>query len=220
MVFLHQFGGNRESSYRHQDMVLDMGHNSFAFDLRPGATKTSIDDWARDLKRVLDSLQGDKILYTFSFPSVAVPALLGRRQRADVRGWISDGGPFCDVWHCVRRLLAKRKRGNPIARLIRTWQAWRNFGGFDYDVNVRRWLESLDPEFPILSIRATADQLVPVHSIDRFFDLNQRLNLTKFTLEGVGHLEGLRRAPENYRRAVENFLKTVSARRSTPRSSV
>src|SRR4051812_33939799 len=78
IVFVHNYGGNRDSSIAHQDLMLTLGYNCFSFDLKTRLKDARIPDWADELETVLNALEGEKIIFTLSFPSVTVPTLLGR----------------------------------------------------------------------------------------------------------------------------------------------
>ncbi|MBX3020803.1 MAG: hypothetical protein KF799_03940 [Bdellovibrionales bacterium] len=214
VVFVHQYAGNRDSSRQHQDMVLAMGFNSFSFNLTPRLRDASIPIWADELGAVLDAVEGPKILYSFSFPSVSVPTLLARAPREDVKAWICDGGPFSEIWRCYWNLLTHFKIGHPIPRFFATSRNFFAAGGWRYDSWVRRNLALMQP-LPILSIRNTQDPLVPMRAIDKFFALGgPELQPERLTIESRGHLDGLSVAPKIYTHRVHEFLasKIVFAR--------
>lgn len=211
IVFIHQYGGNADTSHRHQDMVLDMGYNCFSFRLTPRIRDAGIEGWAEELREVLDAIEGPKIIYSFSFPSVSVPALLGTRPRKDVRAWICDGGPFSEIWQCYWNLLTFLKVGNVVSRFVGTFANYVSAGGPFYDNKVAKWLAGMNPGLPIFSIRTGADILVPVRAIERFFSLGPpTLNIQTLLIPNIGHLEGLQKAENVYKSAVENFLKSVT----------
>ena len=208
IVFIHNYGGNRSSTHRHQDMVLDMGYNCFAFQLSRGFGRGTIAAYISELREVLDTLPGDKIIYSFSFPSVAAAAVIAGGRR-DVKAWICDGGPFFDTWKCYWNLLTRWKRGNRLTRMLRTTYIWLAAGGLSYYAKVSGWLNRFDPRFPVLSIREERDVLVPEAAIAKFFACNPKLNLKVLRISGADHLEGLKRAPEEYKRTVRMFLDSV-----------
>jgi pimeloyl-ACP methyl ester carboxylesterase len=222
VVFLHHFGGNRGTTRRHQDMVLEMGFDCYSFNLSANVIPTFeglrprhleafrrgvIEHWAAELAAVLDGLEGRKILFSFSFPSVTVPALLGPRPRADVTAWICDGGPFIDMWPCMWNLFTYTRPELGVAkRLALTGVSYAAMGGPFYRLGVTGWMHGLDPGFPILSIRSGNDVLVPERAIDGFFAVNPRLRPRKLLLPDASHLEGLKQFPQIYKTAVADFL--------------
>lgn len=226
VVFIHHFGGSRATSRKHQDLVLSAGFRASAFDLSGnvipswkglwpkdvhGFDRGMIERWARELEIVLDSLAGTKILYSFSFPSACVAALLGARPRADVRGWICDGGPFLDIWQCMWNLFTYAERTpNGLKRLGLTTISYWMAGGPDYVRRVRRWTSRLDPALPILSIRSGADVLVPPPAIDRFFEAAPKKNFSTLLLPNAAHLKGLEADPQVYRARVVDFLRAAA----------
>lgn len=208
IVFIHQYGGNRSSTHRHQDMVLDFGYNCFSFNLNTRLKETKIPDWADALEEALDAVEGPKILYSFSFPSVSVPTLLARGRREDVRAWVCDGGPFCEIWRCYWNLMTYLNMGNAVTRFLRSGYNYFAAGGPLYDGHVREALRRMQP-LPVFSIRNTHDPLVPPRAIDKFFALNPELNIQRLQIESSGHLDGIAVQPELYKESVRGFLDSV-----------
>jgi pimeloyl-ACP methyl ester carboxylesterase len=220
IVFIHNFGGTHATTRRYQEMVGTMGFDSFSFTLglcsiplsarqkREALRVGMIEHWTKELEIVLEALDGPKIMYTFSFPSVTVPALLYRSQRRDVLGWVCDGGPFLNLWQNLWNFYSYQ---SPVpSRALRAWKtesAYFVFGGHWYRQRLRRWVPALDPQFPILSVREGSDQLVSQETIDAFFAFNPGLNLRRLVIPQAGHLDGLKKSPELYRDGVGGFLK-------------
>lgn len=228
VVFVHHFGGRHSSSLRHQNMMLKMGFDCYAFDLSfneppnqinlPAAVQrlvqarreSVIEVWRQELKTALDQIDRAKIIFSFSFPSVTVPALLAEEPRTDVLAWITDGGPFLDEWKCMWNLFTWAfPVPNLALRALRTTYGFVWLGGLSYDRNVQRWMNRIEPRFPILSIRGGKDILVPPAAIAKFFATNPGLNLAVLDLPEAGHLDGLKLFPQLYRTRLESFLQTV-----------
>lgn len=208
VVFVHNYAGNRDSSTQHQDMVLTMGFNCFSFDMTTRLKDAKISDWATELGSILDAIEGDKILYTFSFPSVSVPTLLARGERKDVRAWIADGGPFCEIYQCYWNLLTFLKYGNPLQRFLSTGYNYLAAGGPLYTMFARRNLARMQP-LKILSIRNRRDPLVPPRAIDKFWALNRNLSVERVEIESRGHLDGIEADRFKYESTVQNFLNRL-----------
>ncbi len=223
IVFIHNFGGNYASTKRHQEMVLAMGFDCFSFTFSLSSIPLSgeqmmealrvgmIERWSEELETVLECIEGPKILFTFSFPSIALPALLYKQRRKDVIGWVCDGGPFEHLWQNLWHFYSfQRPEKFKALRWIRTELAWVVFGGIPYSKRLKKWIPALDPKLPIFSVREGADQLVSEESIDLLFSYNLDLNLKKLVIPGAGHLDGLKKNPDVYKQHVGEFLKSIS----------
>lgn len=225
IVFVHHFGGNRSSTRRHVELVNKLGFDAVTFNLsfnsapkwkgplhdfvRLGrlALKTDFPvKWAKEIEDVLNSLTGEKIIYSFSSISAAVIKVISERPSKDIKAWICDGGPFLFIYPAFIRY-QKYIAGAPLwAQPIGAAFAYALFGGFSYNRRLKKWLGRFPLGFPILSIRAGADVLVPPEAIEAVFDLNRQLNLKVLSLPGVAHLEGLKTAPLEYQGSLQEFL--------------
>lgn len=200
-------------------MVLKLGYDCFSFNLSHQelpSTKGPLPDfgpdrvelWANELRLSLDQLAGDKIIYSFSFPSNAVPALLSRGSHSDVKAWICDGGPFLDMFMCQWNLFTYGfPVPNPLKRFTLTLLSYLVMRGPLFASQVTRWLGAMDTNLPILSLRGDVDRVVPMKSIAKYFATNPDLNLTSIALKDVGHLDGLKHAPEFYKAQIVRFLQ-------------
>ncbi|MGE0528815.1 MAG: alpha/beta fold hydrolase [Bdellovibrionales bacterium] len=224
VVFIHHFGGNRSSTRRHQDMVLDMGLDCFSFDLSFNRTpkwtllnslsENALESWTRELELVLNALPGDKILYSFSFPSTSVPTLLARRPRTDIKAWICDGGPFLEPWRCLwNYFIYAEPTPRLTKRFLLTCYSYVFIGGPLYETRIHDSVSRLDPGLPILSVRSGRDVLVPERAIDRVFKVNPRLNLNVLRLPEAPHLEGFKQQPEKYTAAVREIVSAAAISR-------
>ena len=172
-----------------------------------------IEIWTDQICEILAEIPESKILYSFSGPSTA--ALLAM-VRCDplrlVKGWICDGGPFSQVGRCLWNLFTyESKTPNLLFRLMRTQLAFYLIGGGpSYQKLSERALKQLPNGFPILSLRAWEDKIVPMSAIEDFFALHDKLNLQVFSIPEIGHLQGLGRAPAEYQGRVESFLHKVA----------
>jgi pimeloyl-ACP methyl ester carboxylesterase len=209
VVFIHNYGGNRTTTHRYQDMVLDMGYNCFSFDLVRGFGYGTVHTYISQLREVLETVPGPKIVYSFSFPSVSAAAVLAE-GRTDIKAWICDGGPFAEIWSCYNNLLTRMQRGNALTRPLITSWIWFSAGGSKYYSSVAKWLNAIKPGFPILSIREEKDRLVPPRAIAKFFAYNPKLNLKVLEIKGADHLEGLKKSPDLYTDTVRGFLEGLS----------
>lgn len=230
IVFTHHYGGSASSVRRHQEFVADLGYDSVAFDYSYNAPASrqwilpltrnmklgAKSAWIVELNAVLDSIEGDKIIFSFSFPSCATLHLLAESPRRDVKAWMTDGGPFLETWKCMGNFFKFEKPMlNPMSHFLATASGYLLMGGPFYKGLMHGWLEKIDANFPILSIRAEKDALVPESAIAAVFaprSNSQRsdLNLQVLRLLGVEHMQGLKKAPELYSKTVSDFLAKVS----------
>jgi pimeloyl-ACP methyl ester carboxylesterase len=205
IIFVHHYGGDAESTRRYQDFVSNLGFDCYAFTL--GTPK----DWPAQLAGVMNEVRGSKILFTLSFPSYLAAQYLAEHGSDEITAWVCDGGPFADLWKCSLNYYTYAEPApSHLSRLMHAAIGYFYLGGRGYVANIKRWLKTIDPKLPILSVRAGADLLVPEHAIDKFFSYGRELNLKRLVIPQVHHLEGLRRNPELYKQHVGEFLSSVA----------
>lgn len=225
VVFVHHFGGTRLSSKRHQDFVNELGFDCVAFDLpyqnpkRFPKSKQTLRDlargfrhaWADQIEEVLDSIEGPKILFSFSMPGGATLEAISRRQSRDISSWVCEGGPFLSVAQCYWNYM---NRFYPSLWLPLKASAvaacFLSMGIYNYKRDVKRYFQELPSGFPALSIRAWQDKLVPISAIDSFFSHQNHLELEILSVPEADHLEGLREYPEDYKPRLSKFLQRTS----------
>lgn len=216
VVFIHHFGGHRNSSRKHQDFVLSLGFDTVSFNLTHCAKLSEAmkgnaflpDLWAEELKQVLDAVEGPKILYSFSFPSAAALWLIGR-GREDVKGWICDGGPFLKLFLCLWNYFTYQEPFSVAKRLFVTILSFQKTGGFQLKRRIDELIANFPPGFPVFSVRAEKDRLVPPQAIAAVLDRRPNIELTVLQLEGIGHLEGFWKRPKIYKEAIAAFLDQI-----------
>lgn len=232
LIFVHHFGGNQNTSRRHQDFFNSHGYDTASFTLSWTHAQTVglkpslewirllqhsfwhglIETWTQELKNALDQTDGPKIIYSFSFPSVTVPSLLSQDPRQDVWGWICDGGPFVQTRECITNFFTYiMPIQNQALRKIMATSMHFVLGGSNFDHRARGWLAPVPPDLPILSLRNRHDRLVPVPAIEMFFELNPRLHPQVQIFESGDHLEAMRAEPELFAQRTLDFIK-ASAR--------
>ena len=110
VVMVHHMGGNHKTTWRHYRYLNDKGFDCVSFDLLLGSGVEKVHwnpllkklykgvfyVWTTQIRSVLDHLEGDKIIYAFSGPSLS--AIWATHGRKDVVKLICDGGPFHDVY--------------------------------------------------------------------------------------------------------------------------
>lgn len=224
VVFIHHFGGNYQTSRRHQILVNELGFDAVAFDLSQGSTdswpliRTIFQDiarrdfelwsttWKRKLKDILAEIAGPKILFSFSSPSVAVLRFLAEDQPDDVSAWVADCGPFLDATECISAYYRYQTHIPPLLIPLVAPLGIAMIAGPNYENRVRAWIRDFPATVPILSIRCGDDRLVPPTAIDKLFHANAELNLKTLEIPACAHLEGLKSRPDVYAPVVQEFL--------------
>ena len=235
VVFVHHYGGHKLSFKRHMEWVNDLGFDVITFNL-PARTLKDLRFqfpfnkdwsfglrhlWADKIEEVLGSLAETKILYSFSYASMAALMAIERRHTIDVTAWVCDGGPFKQILRGFENLLLEgglmenqpRFLNYPVVRAQIVKFLGLTSGVDSYDTDADRALRSLPIGFPVLSVRCEKDTLVAPDMIDDFFMAGfGRIDFLRVTLQKAGHLLGFKEEGDLYRDAVGTFLKA----RGTP----
>lgn len=231
VVFIHQFGGNKRSLSRHVRLVNDIGFNAVVFNLQYHDAMKNPNQvilkhlpisadlhfgirhiWQEQIELVLNSIPGNKIVYSFSMPTNSAFFAVANRKAEDIKGLVCDGGPFLQVPHCIWNLY-ERQFGIK-SRLLRT--AFTATSLALYGIGTERDLidiaKKIPRGFPVLSIRGQADHLIPSDAIDEFFDELPSANVDRVIIDEAGHLEGLTINAMKYRQNLFPFLTRLSQR--------
>jgi pimeloyl-ACP methyl ester carboxylesterase len=206
IVFVHFFGGHQRVLKRHITLVNDLGFDAFAFNM-PEFAGLRLSLFFRErfgLKHLythmieffLNQIEGQKILFAFSNPSAAaIEAIYDRQrnQRQDVVGLVCDSGPSLafirSAWN-----LAIRVKGEYLLLGLFAF-----FWSFRLHREIRYQLRRFPKNFPILSIRGEEDHIIPPWHIELVFKkLESYINVEVFNVPGAGHLDALKKFPEEY----------------------
>jgi len=226
IIFVHHYGGDKDSFSRTYEFLESLGHEVVRFTLpvrrfqelrklplgRAGGIGLR-HIWADGIADALERNPGPKIVMSMSYPSVAALHAINRHPQ-DVLGWICEGGPFTRVTRGYRNYIESFKSLGSLTFLqpIAAWLFAVLVGSIHYARDACDELDKLPHGFPILSFRDGADELVQEDMIDAFFALGAReLNLKTVRLPNAGHLEGLKKARDIYKTAVSNFLRDCDA---------
>jgi pimeloyl-ACP methyl ester carboxylesterase len=220
VVLIHNMWGNHRILHRHVQFFNELGHNCVTFNL---FRASSIQDphpfgifkyfqfmhqvWVEQVQDVLDSVEGQKIIFAMSGPSIA--GIIAGSQRADVTHLICDSGPFKEIWQCTYRLLTQiwHIPTAPLRALFTTVSVFL-WGPTAYQRS-QKALNNWDKNVPILSIRGTLDPLVFPKNIDGIFKNHSDLNIKVWLIEGAHHLDGLKMFPVVYKKEIANFLQST-----------
>ena len=221
IVFVHHYGGSKRTVLRHVRLVNSIGYDAVVFSMwmpprGPFRLPLTNDKkfgvrhvWAEQITHVLDAIPGSKVVYSLSMPTNSAVEAIAKRRAEDIDALICDGGPFLQLVACTSNLYEHVYGiSNPILRtLVGT------FALGVYDAGIERELPNtfarIRENFPVLSIRGEDDPLVPVSAIDDFFSHQAHLVLARLQIAGGGHLDGIKKRPDEYLSAVRDFLAAL-----------
>jgi len=224
IVLVPFFGGKRFNLKKHWEFLNDLGFDCVVFNLfdalwKGGPFPLAADGrlgfkhlWADQIEQILNEIQGPKIIFSFSNPSASAMEAIARRRANDVRALICDSGPSGKFWHSMDSYF---KHEEPISFLPLRWTAAAVstiFWNPKVDQSIPQDLKKFPDKFPILSIRGWKDPLIPPEHIDQVFEPHLQLDWRKLSLPEAAHLNGLRDFPDDYKKPVENFLKSVASK--------
>ncbi|MBY0384766.1 alpha/beta hydrolase [bacterium] len=218
VVFVHNMWGNHRLLARHVQLFNSLGYTTVTFNLYQAS---SIKDphpfgwwgrwgfmhqrWVEQISDVLNSIEGQKIVFAMSGPSIS--AIIAASGRTDITHLVCDSGPFKEVWSCTYRLFTQIWHvPTALLRTIATTGAviiWGPHAFFRSQRALKNWNKSA----PILSIRGEKDPLVFPSNIDGIFKDHKDLNITIWSLPEAHHLDALKMFPDLYREKIEFFLK-------------
>lgn len=221
VIFTHHYGGSEKTVRRHVALVNELGFDAVTFNFswhgdhpRPIFPFYLRNRWAREFGRVIDQIDGEKIIYSFSAVAASpVKWLAGRYKKGnfDVVGYIFDSGPFRNGWRCWNNYVREIDHiGFAPLRKLWVW-AKMAFWGFGHTKSITADLQTVfsqKPDLPVLSIRSEKDLLVPLDEIEALFDGRNLKNLSVYVVKGCPHLAGLKNHPEEYEKKVKDFLST------------
>ncbi|MCB0394168.1 MAG: alpha/beta hydrolase [Bdellovibrionales bacterium] len=228
VVFVHFFGGSQKHLFRHIRLISEIGFDCVTFDLSDHRWRVPLSKikrfgiehvWADEVREVLAHFSDRPlILFTFSNPSAsAMEAMTKPKVYKNILGMICDGGPFMDLLRCSWNLCKEEfKINNRGVRTIATGGMFLLWSPL-HEKYLNESLSKIPNGFPILSIRAWKDKLVPVTSIDKVFEGHKNIDLEVLDIPNAEHLTGLRDSPESYHDRIESFLTRLTTKSSRVR---
>ncbi len=217
VVFIHNMWGNHRILHRHVKLFSELGYKCATFNLYKASTikdchpfgffqkfKSMHQLWVEQAEDVLNSVEGKKIIFAMSGPSIA--GIIAGSQRTDITHLICDSGPFKEVWACTYRLLTQiwHIPTPPLRAVFTTWSVlmW-GVTAFRRSQNaLRHWNKNV----PIFSIRGALDPLVYPENVNGIFKDHTHLSIKVWTIEKGHHLDGLKLFPEIYKQQIVSFL--------------
>ena len=223
LVFIHHLGGEPIQLKHHLEFLNQNGFETYTypaflhgkehwkafFPLIKYHRKGIVEIWTEELEQQLNQLNGEKIIFSFSFPSVS--ALLAISKRTDIKALICDGGPFFDLGSASWRFFTyHQKIKNIFFKIYLTGKMYFYFQSFFLRRKIKKQLNHIPKNFPILSLQSEKDQMVPTSSINKFFKQINQVDLTTVLLKDSAHLEGLKKERDLYIESVLTFLRKVA----------
>ncbi|MBX2988445.1 MAG: hypothetical protein KF802_11170 [Bdellovibrionaceae bacterium] len=227
VFFVPFFEGKKAQIHRHIEFVNGLGFDAFAFELEEGfspwrppvSTRGRFGFkhvYADQIEQLLNMIDGDKIVFSFSNPTGGAIEALARRRCADIKALIADSGPSGKLVRSIYNLYAREKKiptlfgrlaATPFLSLLWSPHLHGDLGDE---------LKEFPKHFPILSIRGWKDPLISPDQIDAVFAPHAQLDWRKLALPGAEHLNGLRDFPGDYEPPVTRFLKEVAIKLDPP----
>lgn len=223
IFFVHFYKGHKKALRRHIQFVNELGYDAYAFNLKDDAAdhygipystiskkfgmKHALAD---QIEEHLDLLGSYKRKVMFAFSNIAGCAIevMGRRNDQGIEALICDSGPSGNFLDSAYKLF----KYVPPVSFIPPWlikavpilsYAWSP----DLHKDIAKDLQKLPKGFPVLSIRGWKDELIVPGDIDKIFAPCRNLNWQKLSLPEAKHVTGLRDFPDEYKPAVEKFLR-------------
>ena len=211
--------GNHKTTGRHYRYLNEKGFDCVSFDLLLGSNPGKFKFhpylkyvyrgifylWTKQIRNVLDSVEGDKILFAFSGPSLS--SLWAASQRPDVKKVICDGGPFHHVYQNTKNFFyyelgIKAHWFNAVAAYIA-----KLIWGYKPLTKLHKVLSQWPPNIPILSIRGVDDNIVALDSIRAVFNPHKNLTIEILEIPHGKHLDGMRDFPDQYCEKLLPFIQ-------------
>ena len=222
IVLVHHLGGVPEQLNHHIAFLNQNGFDVYSYstflsgkshwkDFLPIIKKTKegvVKIWSKELEEVLDQFKEDKVIFSFSFPSLAT--LLTTSKRKDIKALVCDGGPFSHLLLAVWRFFTYHHPiHNIFLKIYLTSQMYLGFKPSFIKKSIKKQLPHLPKNLPILSLQSIKDQQVPPSYINSFFSKIKHINFSVHQLKNSAHLQGLKTERELYIRSILNFLKKI-----------
>ncbi len=222
IVLVHHLGGVPEQLKHHIAFLNQNGFDVYSYsaflsgkshwnDFLPtmkNAKEGVVKIWSKELEEVLDQFKEDKVIFSFSFPSLA--ALLTASKRKDIKALVCDGGPFSHLLLAVWRFFTYHHPiHNIFFKIHLTIQMYLAFKPSLIKSSIKKQLPLLPKNLPVLSLQSLKDRQVPPAYINNCFSKIKHINLNVCQLKHSAHLQGLKTEREFYIKNVLDFLKKI-----------
>ena len=220
IIFTHHYGGHKKQLRRHVEFVNQIGFRAFVFNLFPQPFSNSFAllkkpyfyfaplqiQWKKQILKVAKLFPNEpKIFFSFSFSCNVTSQLVSKIPHT--RAIIFDGGPFAQrIKNPWKYLSHQEVISNPILRalMIIPWNFFCGLYSLKFKINrsMKKWKKG----FPVLSYQCAQDKLVPPETINALLKPHHHLKTQVVSLSKAQHLQGMKLQPEEYQKALKNFL--------------
>lgn len=222
VFFVHFYEGNVAAIRKHIGMVNDLGFDAFAFQLAEDKLGHSIPInskkqfglkhlYADQIEKLLNQIPGNKIVFSFSNPSAAAIEAIAARNATDIKALICDSGPSFQFIKSGENLLRWNKHYPVLLSQIAA-----PFFSFFWSPKMHQdcieQLNQLPHGFPVMTLLAQNDLLIPPADTMLGFEKAKNLNWKNKIFSNTGHLQGLKTDPEGYRKEVQDFLISLATK--------
>lgn len=225
VFFVHFLHGHKKVLKRHIELVNELGHDAYVFNLNDSLKDYHYIPFSRKTKKFglkhklaeqiethLNLFPNYKNKIVFAFSNIAACAMeaMIHRGMKDIKAMICDSGPGVSFMSDAYNLIKYEMKVKSFARQIIQTPLFAMAWSPKMNSDIHHDLEKFPNNFPILSIRGWRDQLISPQSIDKVFEPHDNIKWKKLNLPEAGHVNGLRDFPSEYRPGVINFLKEVT----------
>ena len=222
VVFLPFYGAHQNNLKRHVELVNELGYDCVSFDLKdhwsdmsPSVFKTGMkwgfkNIWADQLKDILDSIDGKKIIFSFSNSCGSAFEATVKRHWRDISGIICDSGPSGELWKSIFNYMTFEAKLPTLPLKVAMTTALTALWHPGFEAAIHKDLAKFPQGFRLLSIRGWKDKLISPKMIDSIFEPHKNLDWQKLSLPDAGHLNGLKDFRNEYVPALTKFLGSVS----------
>ncbi|GEM_PF-3389319 len=213
IIMVPFFRSKRIQLMRHIEFLNHVGFDVVTFDLKKKAFfKSMMFVWKEQILSILKSVEGDKIIFSFSNPSAAAIWAINQYNSNGIKGLICDSGPSGDFYHSVKGLLRyELKVSQPLALSFLSF-FYYYFWSPGWNKMVQSQAQKLSRGFKVLTLEAGKDLLISCDQIEKVFaPIQKNIYWERHLFKDAGHLKALKLFPEEYKITVTNFIKLLTA---------
>ncbi len=225
IFFVHFYKGHKKAMLRHIRFVNGLGYDAYAFNLRDQLKQHFMVPYSHISKKfgmkhaLADQIEEHLLLLAqyktkivFAFSNVAACAIeaMARQPEMEFKALICDSGPTIEFAKSAYKLYTYAEPVSFVPLRLAAATALAAAWSKDFHKDVPEDLKKFREGFPVLSIRGWKDKLITPAGIDGIFQPCKNIAWQKLSLPEAEHLTGLRDFPDEYKPAVEDFLKGLN----------
>ncbi len=219
IFFVHFFEGSPAALRKQIQLVNQLGYDAYGFQLptmqealsAPFTSDLSFGVkhiYTEEIEKNLNSIQDEKIIFSFSNPCASSIEAIVRRNCYDIKALICDSGPSFRMVKSGENLLHWNKKHSWLmTKLLNPFFSF--FWSPLHHHDTPKHLAALPRNFPVLTLLCENDILIPPQDTILGFENQKHLNWQSVTFTKTGHLLAIRNHPDQYRSVVENFLNNL-----------